>query len=51
MSTYPESKIKLWNTLAVGSLHHVSLEVHIRDLIVSLDELLADLLDGIEVIV
>ena len=51
MSTYPESKIKLWNTLAVGRLHHVSLEVHIRDLLVSLNELLADLLDGVEVIV
>ena len=37
--------------MAVGSLHHVSLEVHIRDLLVSLDELLANLFDGVEVIV
>ena len=37
--------------MAVGSLHHISLKVHIRDLFVSLNELLADLFDGVEVIV
>ena len=44
-------KVKLWNTEAISSLHHVSFKVDIGNFLISLNELLADLLDSIQVVV